>query len=210
VTSSDLIPYNPQKLDKVNQRLAIQRGQQYQADYVGHITLEDVRRILKTLGERDQLLVKLIYDGCLRVSEALSIRPDDFVQTPDGWQVRVLGKGKKRSAVAVSASLVAQLQAYAYRNKIPPDNLIFPISRKRVWQIVSAAMSKAGVVKPDGVGTVHVLRHSGALERLKRTGNPKAVQDQLRHSSVAMTLRYMKTLTHEESLKIQQKVDMEW
>lgn len=210
MVSRDMVPINSQKLDKSAQRLAIRRGKDYQADYVPHITFADVLRIVNVCKERDGLLVSTIYDGCLRVSEALSVRPMDIVQTPDGWQIRVLGKGNKRSAVAVSDSLIAKLQAYAYRNNISPDQSFFPINRQRVWQIIESAMKKAGVVKPDGVGTVHVLRHSGALERLKRTGNPKALQDQLRHRQASMTLRYMKTLTHEESLKIQQGVNLEW
>lgn len=76
------------------------------------------------------------------------------------------------------------------------------------------AFTKAGIPRPrrdrDGVGAVHILRHSGAVERLKRTGNPKAVQDQLRHKSALMTLRYLKTISADESLKIQQAVDFQW
>ncbi len=68
-------------------------------------------------------------------------------------------------------------------------------------------MVNAGVVKPDGVGTIHVLRHSGTLERLRVTRIPKAIQDQLRLSSARMTLRYMKTLVTEESLATNQAVD---
>jgi DNA invertase Pin-like site-specific DNA recombinase len=44
----------------------------------------------------------------------------------------------------------------------------------------------------------------------RATGNPKAVQDQLRHKEAKMTLRYLKTLSSLESLKIQQKVDFGW
>lgn len=211
MSSREVLVINPQKLNKTNKALAIRRGQGYAADYVGHITLEDVRSIINIIKkDRDKLLVSLIYDGCLRVSEAISIRPQDIVQSTDGWQIRVTGKGSKYSAVAVSASLVAQLQAYAYREMIPPDTNIFSINRTRVFQIIQKAMEDAGIVKPEHVGAVHVLRHSGALERLRRTGNPKAVQDQLRHASAAMTLRYMKTLAHEESLKIQQGIDLQW
>lgn len=64
--------------------------------------------------------------------------------------------------------------------------------------------------KPPHVGAVHVLRHSGALERLKDTENLQALQDQLGHSTAKMTLRYMKTLTAEESVRINQQVDFRW
>ena len=89
---------------------------------------------------------------------------------------------------------------------------IFPITRSRTFRIVQAAFDKAGIPRPerarDRVGAVHILRHSGAIARLQAMGNPKAVQDQLRHKSAAMTLRYLKTLSADESLRIQQKVEL--
>jgi integrase len=42
------------------------------------------------------------------------------------------------------------------------------------------------------------------------TGNPKALQDQLGHANAEMTIRYMKTLSKAETLKIQQGVDFKW
>jgi hypothetical protein len=38
----------------------------------------------------------------------------------------------------------------------------------------------------------------------------KAVQDQLHHKAARMTLRYLKILSVQESLKIEQKVDFGW
>jgi cytochrome P450 len=55
-----------------------------------------------------------------------------------------------------------------------------------------------------------VLRHSGALERLRATGNPRAVQEQLRYSTALMTMRYLKTLTVDEAIAIQEGVDFKW
>jgi integrase len=46
-----------------------------------------------------------------------------------------------------------------------------------------------------------------AIERLKQTGNPKALQHHLGHSSISIVMRYLSTLTQEESLKIQQQVE---
>ena len=76
------------------------------------------------------------------------------------------------------------------------------------------AFNKAGIARPskefDHVGGVHILRHSGAIERLRITGNPRATQSHLRHKSALMTMRYLKTLSADESLKIQQAVDFQW
>lgn len=203
------------KLNKSSRSLQVRRGEQLSADYVPHLNLDDVKRLSEAAGqsrngERNRLLVQLLFDGCLRCSEAIGVRPQDIVKSPTGWYINVLGKGSKYGIVAISASLAAQLQAYAYRHSIPPTDRIFKINRTRVFQIVKAAMTRAGIVKPDGVGSVHVLRHSGAIERLKRTRNPRATQDQLRHKSALMTLRYLKTLSHEESMEIQQEVEYDW
>lgn len=56
-------------------------------------------------------------------------------------------------------------------------------------------------MKPEHVGWVHVLRHSGAIERLRATRHAPGVQAQLGHKSMLMTLRYMKTLNAEEALE---------
>lgn len=188
--------------------------------YVPHLGLEEVRRLMDAaerttnrtdLKERNRLLIAFLFDSCLRISEALRVRPCDMELARGGWVVHVMSsKSRLWEAVAISASLAAQLQAYCYRQSIPPGKQIFPIIRPRVHQIIAIAMKEAGISKPEGVGTVHVLRHSGALERLRRTGNPKALQDQLRHRSAEMTLRYMKTLSREESIAIQQEVDLQW
>ena len=205
----------PGILNKSDKGLIIRKSQDMGAGYVPHLGVDQVLRMAEAVrdnreGDRDRLLIITLFDACLRISEALSLRPRDIEDTPAGWQIRFHGVKKGGWTVAaISASLAAQLQAYAYRQQIPPDGLFYPINRSRAFQIIQAAMDKAGIVKPDGVGAVHILRHSGAIERLRRT-NPKAVQDQLRHRSMTMTLRYLKTLAQEESLKIQQGVDYQW
>lgn len=52
----------------------------------------------------------------------------------------------------------------------------------------------------------HLFRHSDAIYRLKMTGNPKALQHHLNHRSPVMTLRYLATLTQEDSIRIMQDV----
>ena len=95
----------------------------------------------------------------------------------------------------------------AYQLDLPRDARLFPVSRMRVHQVVSDAFQAAGIAKPDHVGAVHVLRHSGAIARLEQTGNPKALQDHLRHADARMTLRCHKDSSARRSLEIQQAVD---
>jgi integrase len=203
---------------KPDQSLAIRQARSGESDFVPHLRIDEVQQLAREAeaharhgrGERDSLLIQTIFDGCFRVSEAVSLTPQSLTQTPYGWVARIKGKGNKFAEVAISPSLAARLQSFAYRRGIKPDERIFPVSTTRVWQIVDRAFEAAGIRKPEHVGTVHVLRHSGAIARLAATGNPKAVQDQLRHKEARMTLRYLKTLSAQESIKIQQGVDFQW
>ena len=195
---------------------ALRQAQDGAAESVPHLDAQAVRFLIEEArnapqtGERNALLIATLYDGALRVSEALRLRPLDLVRSESGWAAQITGKGSKRGMVALSPSLIAQLHQYAYGWVLQRDARFWPITRGRVHQIVTEAAGRAGIVIPEGVGAVHVLRHSGAIARLEATGNPKAVQDHLRHQSARMTLRYMKTLSARRSLEIQQGVDLGW
>ena len=198
--------------------LAIRQAQDTQAAFVPHLGLEEVQQLAQAAeatartgkGERDALLIQTLCDGAFRVSEAISLCPNRLVSSPEGWLARIVGKGRQVRDVAVSPSLAARLQSYAYRMRINPDERLFPVSTTRVWQIVDRAFKSTGIRKPDHVGTVHVIRHSGAIARLEETGDPKALQDHLGHKQARMTLRYLKTRSAKESLKIQQRVNFQW
>lgn len=158
-------------------------------------------------GERNYLLILLLFQTGLRISEALSLTPAKIRQFEGSPCLEIRGKGKKRRMVACPERLAEKLQAYAYKEKIGSNDKFFPINRQRAWQIINEASERAGLnnrrVYP------HLLRHSDAIERLRKTGNPKALQHHLGHSSTVMVMRYLSTLTQEDSLRIQQQVDFE-
>ncbi len=189
------------------------------AGEIGHISPADVRELItavkentnrEQMRERNGLLIAILFDACLRISETLRLTPADFRPDADGWTVHITRKGGAAGDVALSPSLVARLNSYAYTWGIPRSDRLFPIDRARAFRIIKAAFETAGIPKPDHVGHVHVLRHSGALWRLEQTGNPRALQAQLGHSQMAMTLRYMSTLQTRDAIKIQQGVDNGW
>ena len=100
----------------------------------------------------------------------------------------------------------SKLKSYAYSHKLELDDRFFPIDRRRAWQIIKRAGEKAGINKRV---YCHLFRHSDAVERLRQTGNPKALQHHLGHSSPLMTMRYLSTLQQEDSLRIQQEVEFD-
>jgi len=108
--------------------------------------------------------------------------------------------------VALSERLADKLKAYAYEKKIGPQDRFFPINRQRAWQVIKEVAGRAGITKRV---YPHLLRHSDAIKRLRQTGNPKALQHHLGHSSPVVVMRYLSTLTQEDSLRINQQVEFE-
>ena len=205
-------------IKRSNNTPVIRSAQETQADFVPHLGFEEIQELARAAGatartgkgERDILLIQTMFDGAFRVSEALSLCPNRLVEDANGWAARITGKGNKVRYVAVSPSIVGKLLTYAYRLGITPEERLFPITPNRTWQIVDRAFKTTGIRKPDHVGAVHVLRHSGGIARAEVHRNPKAVQDHFGHTSARMTLRYFKTISAKESLKIQQGVDFPW
>ena len=176
---------------------------------VPYLLPEEIQRLAagartKSNGERDNLFILLLYQTGLRVSEALSLTPAKIIPFDGKPVLDILGKGRKPRLVSCPEGLARRLFAYARRKKLDSQDKFFPFNRTRGWQIVRKAAQRAGIEKRV---FPHLLRHSDAIERLRQTGNPKALQHHLGHSSISMVLRYLSTLTQEESLRIQQRVE---
>ncbi len=175
---------------------------------VPYLTPDEVYRIVDVAkegnkGDRNSILIKTLFETGLRISEALSITPRMIGEYEGHAVLYIKGKGKKPRMVACPDGLAHQLKSHAYTNKLDLDDRIFNINRKRAWQLVKEAAMKAGIQKKV---YPHLFRHSDAIERLRQTGNPKALQYHLGHSSTLMTMRYLATLTAEDALRIQQEV----
>jgi len=155
-------------------------------------------------GDRDYLFILFLYQTGVRISEALSLTPSKIYQFDSKPVIEVIGKGKKLRIVSCPESLAKRLKAYGNKRNIGLNERFFPFNRIRGWQIIKEAAGKARFEKRV---FPHLLRHSDAIERLRQTGNPKALQHHLGHSSISMVMRYLSTLTQEESLRIQQKVE---
>lgn len=156
--------------------------------------------------ERDGLLIHTLFQTGLRISEALSLTPRRIGTHHSHAVLHIVGKGGKPRMVACPDALAHRLKSHAFDQKLGLDESIFGITRKRAWQILKKAAEQAGITKKV---YPHLLRHSDAIERLRQTGNPKALQIHLGHASAMMTMRYLSTLTAEDALRIQQAVEFE-
>jgi integrase/recombinase XerD len=174
---------------------------------VSYLTEQEIQKLVDACKkERDRLLITLLFQTGVRISEALALTPAAIRSFEGRPAMEILGKGKKVRMVALPANLKDKLESYAYRAKIEPRARFFDINRSRAWQVLNEAREAAGLEKRV---FPHLLRHSDAIIRLRKTGNPKALQYHLGHSSPAMTLRYLSTLTQEDALRVQQEVEFE-
>jgi integrase/recombinase XerD len=172
---------------------------------VRYLTEDEINQLIEGCKkERDRLLILLLFQTGLRISEALSLTPASIRNFEGRPAIEIIGKGKKPRMVALPVNLKEKLESYAYRAKIEPRMRFFDINRHRAWQVLDEAREASGLEKRV---FPHLLRHSDAIIRLRKTGNPKALQYHLGHNTPAMTLRYLSTLTQEDALRVQQEVE---
>ena len=177
---------------------------------VPYLTREELARLATACHGRnrlrDELLIHTLFQTGVRISEAISLTPRRIGTQEGGAILYILGKGDKSRLVACSENLAHRLKSFAFDRELGLDDRIFKINRQRAWQVIKAAAERAGITKRV---YPHLFRHSGAIERLRQTGNPRALQIHLGHTSPFMTMRYFSTLTAEEALRIQQEVEFD-
>ena len=145
-----------------------------------------IRLINSIEGERDRLIVRLIYATGVRVSElcAINIEDIDFEEQT----IRVKGKGDKIRTVFVDEETLDEVNGFI-GNKIEgplflgqQGNHLSP----RTVQHLCKQYAPAGI-------TPHKIRHSYASELYRRSKNLRVVQENLGHSSIKTTEIYLHT-----------------
>ena len=159
------------------------------------------------LETRDTLIVELLYGCGLRVSELVGldlVASDDAMREGRGWideqagEVHVFGKGSKRRMVPLGAKALDALLAYKpYRMGLSKDNTLEAalllglhgkrLTRQAAWGLLRSRSLAAGLTSPVHP---HMLRHSFASHVLQSSGDLRAVQELLGHSSIASTQVY--------------------
>lgn len=142
---------------------------------------------------RDLAMFELIYSSGLRVGELVRLALDDV---DFGTRfVSVLGKGGKHRQVPIGKKAYDALLAYLpIREDFQPSTQALFVGRtgralsvRAVQLRLSIAASRAGIAQHLHP---HLLRHAFASHFLSASGNLKAVQEMLGHSSLSATQRY--------------------
>jgi integrase/recombinase XerD len=142
-------------------------------------------------GERNFMIISLLWALGLRLNELVTLRVCDFEPNHDPLDkiglLRIHGKGDKERALFVVDKLYDNLVNYLSHPQSPKSQAVpmFPnhkkqaLSKHRVQRMIVESTSKAGLKERI---TPHVLRHSFATEMYQQDVPPKAIQAMLGHN----------------------------
>jgi integrase/recombinase XerC len=156
-------------------------------------------------GERDRLILEMLYDTGIRRSELVGIKNTDI--NYESSLLCVTGKRNKQRLIPFAKRLKAKILAYVNirDREIGVDNECFfvrkngkPLSVGMVYIIVKKNLSEISTLSKC---SPHVLRHSFATSMLNNGAELNAVKELLGHSSLASTSVYTHT-TFEELKKM--------
>lgn len=140
---------------------------------------------------RNLLLLEILFDTGLRVSEAVNIKISDI--DLKNHSLKVLGKGNKERIVYFGDYAVTYLQEYlALRKKIKSKdneylfwNKDYQRLTRRGAEYLINTIAKKALLKQRI--TPHTLRHSFATEMLNNGCDIRSVQELLGHKSLSTT-----------------------
>lgn len=152
---------------------------------------------------RTRFALHFLYLTGLRRSEFAAARTSDLRQKRGQWWLEVVGKGNKQAPVPLPTGAVEALKTYRESMGLTPwpgvgedSPLLRDLAGKRPVGAGALHQMLVAVFKssPDPAvraATTHWLRHTAATHQLDAGVPLLTVRDNLRHSSVSTTERYL-------------------
>jgi site-specific recombinase XerD len=172
---------------------------------VGHLTREQMQAILDApeaatlAGQRDRLLLLLLYNTGARVSEIAELKVQD-VCLESRSSIQILGKGRKLRSVPLWRETAKLLRQWLRRDRVMPESPLLPnaggtfMSRSGVAQRLRLAVARASTKHPD-LKSVHVsphtIRHTTAMHLLQSGVDLSMIAMWLGHESIQTTHQYL-------------------
>ncbi|NQT31514.1 MAG: tyrosine recombinase XerC, partial [Deltaproteobacteria bacterium] len=166
------------------------------------LTKEEMVRLLNTpdlstpLGQRDRALLELLYASGLRVSELVSLTPEQIDMESN--EIRVWGKGSKERMVLMGEPAAEALKSYIEDGQArlrgeKKTNALFlnrygqRLPARSVQRLLHKYAIKAGIGKRVHP---HMLRHTFATHLLDGGADLRVVQELLGHARLTSTQIY--------------------
>lgn len=158
-------------------------------------------------GRRDHVFLQVAVQTGLRLSEMTGLQRDD-VTLGSGAHVRVIGKGRKERCTPLAKSTVRVLKTWLQEPQRGDEQVLFPnargarLSADGVQYLLDKHCAAASKVCPSlrqKRVTLHVLRHTMALDLLQEGVDRSIIALWLGHESVETTQIYLEaTLSMKE------------
>lgn len=194
----------PEALRIAQQILAIP-SKRYEKPLLGFLSREEMQSLLNApnsatwYGQRDRIMLAVLYNTGARVSELIRIRMDDIIL--DGAaNVRLHGKGRKQRTVPLWKETAMQIRGWAKYQSLQPDQPLLPtrygkpMTRSNVAERLSLAVETAAHDQPqlqDRNISPHTIRHTTAMHLLQAGVDISVIALWLGHESPITTHGYI-------------------
>ncbi len=172
---------------------------------IGFLTRPEIEALLAAPdrqswgGRRDYAFLYLALQTGLRLSELTSLTRADLKLEP-GAHVRVHGKGRKERCTPLTRQTIAVLKAWLNEPPRSAGDMLFPtmhgdrLSSDAAQDLLAKHLAVARTRCPSLVAkrvTIHVLRHSAAMELLQSGVDTTVIALWLGHESIKTTQIYL-------------------
>jgi site-specific recombinase XerD len=157
------------------------------SDYCDRDKVCEILNYANTASRRDYLILKVLWESSMRVSELAALRPRDLEPQNHAIVIRN-GKGSKSRRVYVDYKTGAMntLCKYISAMKIPEEMPIFGVKTNQIRNIVKKYGNMADVdIHP------HSFRHSFAINMVRQGTDLRRVQQLLGHANLNTTQVYL-------------------
>jgi integrase/recombinase XerD len=172
---------------------------------LGHLSRQELQAILAAItpdtpsGQRDHLLVSLLYNTGARVSEILQLQRQHVREQPSPV-IQIQGKGRKQRALPLWKSVAKELKTHLASLSSDPATFVFQnrfgqrLSRsgaeKRLGLAVQRAIPACASLRGRRISP-HTLRHTTAMHLLQSQVDITVIALLLGHATPATTHQYV-------------------
>ncbi|RPG37515.1 MAG: integrase [Muricauda sp. TMED12] len=146
-------------------------------------------------GERDKLIIELLYTTGMRRAELVNLKISDVDLS--GQVLKVLGKRNKERILPLLPSAMEQINKYLIKrselkNVLDSSYLLLTKDGLKIYEtLVYRTINKYfSLVSPKVKKSPHILRHTFATHLLNQGADLNSVKELLGHSSLASTQVY--------------------
>ena len=195
---------DPANLGVIENALAVPM-KRFERKMVGFLPREQMMAVIDVatdtwIGQRDRLMLTLMFNTGARVSEIIGVRVADIVLGPSN-SIRLHGKGRKQRSLPLWKGTAQAVRDWLHLNPqlraeapLLPCRDGRPMTRANIAQRLKLAVEAASAKHPQLKAvpvSPHVIRHSTAMSLLQSGADPCEIALWLGHESPSTTHMYV-------------------